>query len=77
VPSIAELDLPSAWRDRSGVSRDLGTAGLKKNEDVLLRVPSAIVPETFNILLNPAHKQASRFRITDASSYPFHMRLKR
>jgi RES domain-containing protein len=56
--------------------RDLGTAWLEKNESVLLAVPSTIVPETVNFLLNPSHKQASKFRIADVFSYPFDLRLK-
>ena len=41
------------------------------------RVPSVIVPETVNLLLNPSHKRAAKFRITDVFPYPFDLRLKR
>jgi hypothetical protein len=36
-----------------------------------------IVPETVNLLLNPSHKRAAKFRITDVFPYPFDLRLKR
>jgi RES domain-containing protein len=58
------------------VTRDLGTAWLEKNESVLLRVPSVIVPETVNFLFNPSHGQAAEFRIADVFSYPFDIHLK-
>ena len=76
VPSIKIDDLPDDWRTQLEVTRDLGAAWLENNESLLLAVPSAIVPETVNILLNPSHKQAAKFRIADVFSYPFDLRLK-
>jgi hypothetical protein len=52
------------------VTRDLGTTWLEKNENVLLRVSSVIVPETVNFLFNPSRKLATKFRITDV--FPIH-----
>jgi RES domain-containing protein len=75
-PSIREDDLAKDWQRRLEVTRDLGTAWLEKNESILLRVPSAIVPETVNFLFNPAHVQARDFRLTSVFSYPFDTRLK-
>jgi RES domain-containing protein len=77
VPSINSDDLPEDWRARLEVTRDLGTGWLEKNESALLRVPSAIVPETTNCLFNPAHRQAAEFRLVEALGYPFDPRLKR
>lgn len=75
--SISLENLPEDWRTRLDVTRDLGSAWLGRNEGVLLRVPSAIVPETMNCLLNPSHHRAAEFRITDSIAYPFDSRLKR
>jgi RES domain-containing protein len=76
IPSIKVDGLPKDWRMQPEVTRDLGTAWLKKNESVLLQLPSVIVPETVNFLFNPSHRQAARFRITEVFSYPFDLRLK-
>jgi RES domain-containing protein len=76
IPVVRPDDLPQAWRMNVEVTRDLGTAWLLKNEDVLLQVPSAIVPETANFLFNPLHADAVKFRIADVFSYPFDVRLK-
>jgi RES domain-containing protein len=76
VPSIKIDDLAEVWHTRLQVTRDLGTAWLQKNESVLLQVPSAIVPETVNLLFNPSHKQAAKFHISEVFSYPFDLRLK-
>ena len=76
VPSIDIDTLPGNWRTRLEVTRDLGTAWLQKCESLLLRVPSAIVPETKNYLFNPSHKQAAEFCIVEAIAYPFDLRFK-
>lgn len=77
VPSIGLAALPEDWRTRVEVTRDLGASWLEKQESVLLRVPSAIVPETANYLFNPIHRLAQTFRIAEAIAYPFDPRLKR
>ena len=76
VPSIPIVSLPKDWQTHLEVTRDLGTAWLEKKRSVLLQVPSAIVPETANYLLNPSHKQAAKFRVAEVFSYPFDLRLK-
>lgn len=77
IPSITIDELPEDWRLRLETTRDLGTAWLLRNESVLLRVPSAIVPATMDCLFNPSHRQAAEFRIVEAIAYPFDPRLKR
>jgi RES domain-containing protein len=76
VPSVETKELPQDWRTRVEVTRDLGTAWLKRSESVLLRVSSALLPETVNFLFNPSDTQARKFHITDIFSYPFDPRLK-
>jgi hypothetical protein len=43
----------------------------------LLRVPSAVVPETFNVLLNPGHRLAGRVAVTTVSEHAIDPRLVR
>lgn len=77
APVIRLSDLAKDWRQRLEVTRDLGTAWLEKNQGPLLRVPSAIVPETMSCLFNPAHKQAAKFRVVEVIRYPFDKRIKK
>ncbi|MGO9271664.1 MAG: RES family NAD+ phosphorylase [Terriglobia bacterium] len=76
VPVVKPEDLPQDWRTCLEATRDLGSAWLRKNDSVLLQVPSAIVPETGNLLFNPRHPDAARFQIADTFLYPFDVRLK-
>lgn len=76
-PSVVRLrDLPTDWVTDITVTRDIGTAWLRKGSGALLQVPSAIVPETVNFLLNPLHADAAKFHIADVFSWPFDVRLK-
>ena len=76
IPVVKPGELPHDWRTGQEATRDLGTAWLRKNQVVLLQVPSAIVPETANFLFNPSHVDAAKFFVAEAFSYPFDYRLK-
>lgn len=78
--AIEALDLhtlPSNWIDEIDKTREIGSAWLRKQSAALMRVPSAIVPATFNVMLNPLHPDAGRLRIQSAVKYPFDPRLKK
>jgi RES domain-containing protein len=69
-------DPPQNWFIEFDITRQIGTAWLRGGTSALLRVPSALVPETTNILLNPMHPDASQFQIERSYEYPFDLRLK-
>ncbi len=76
IPAVKESTLPDDWQRRLKVTRDIGSDWLRRKEAVILKLPSAIVPQTTNFLLNPRHPDASRFRIAAAFTYPFDGRIK-
>src|SRR5664279_1225679 len=60
--SLETLDpstLPADWTKRPEVTRELGTKWLREEISCFLRVPSALVPATFNFVLNPLHSDAA------------------
>lgn len=63
------------WRVRESETQARGDAWLRTGETALLAVPSAIVPETSNWLLNPRHPQAASLRITHTLAAPYDARL--
>jgi RES domain-containing protein len=52
-----------------------GDAWLDERRTAALQVPSAIVPECQNILLNPVHPDAMGFRIVRKRHFEFDHRL--
>jgi len=77
VDETALIDLPQNWIAGFEITRQIGTAWLKSRRSALLQVPSALVPETANFLLNPLHPDAALFQIERSYEYPFDLRLKK
>lgn len=75
--AIAEAAIPADWATNEQLSRKLGTEWLTKRDTALLRVPSTIVPETFNMLLNPLHPHADQLKVLWHRRYPWDSRLLR
>lgn len=76
IETIEVTDLPDDWQMRPESTRDLGTRWLQSNQAVLIRIPSAIVPQTSNFLFNPVHRDAHHFKIAEVLNYPFDARIK-
>jgi RES domain-containing protein len=82
VPSrlrISSLNVPSgeAWKSDESITRKLGDTWLAAKRSSLARAPSAILPGTFNYLLNPLHPDASRLKIAESQQVFFDQRLLR
>ena len=50
---LLHTPLDDSWRDNLTLTRHLGDGWLASRQSALARVPSAIIPLTFNYLLNP------------------------
>jgi RES domain-containing protein len=52
-------DLPSNWRDISAYSKlqDIGSKWYHSKESLVLQVPSVIVPQEFNYIINANHPE--------------------
>lgn len=75
--TVKEL-LPLAdakWRDMQETTQRIGDEWLGSLETPLSRVPSAIMPRTWNLLLNPLHSQAAQVRVVSTVEDRFDNRL--
>jgi RES domain-containing protein len=72
---ITAATLPNNWRDDPGLTRNLGDEWLIAGQSSLLEVPSAILPETFNLLLNPRHPDAQRVAVLWRQPFPYDRRF--
>ncbi|MBK6828320.1 MAG: RES family NAD+ phosphorylase [Chitinophagaceae bacterium] len=66
-PEIIALDkLPSDWdsRDQLTGTQRAGDLFLQKQKSLLLAVPSVLMPEEFNYVLNPLHPDMRKLKIT-------------
>jgi RES domain-containing protein len=67
--------LTGAWRTDVQVTRAVGDAWLAAARTVVLEAPSVILPETWNVLVNPRHAEAGRVRVLEVVEYPMDERL--
>jgi len=69
--------LPHNWKDVSppGALKQIGDEFLKRQEHLLIKVPSSIVPMEYNYLLNPQHPAAKKVKILKKEPYDFDQRL--
>lgn len=63
VERVGPEDLPKTWVDNPVVTRAIGDRWIARSNAPLLAVPSALVPETSNVLINPSHEDAGRVSI--------------
>lgn len=77
LESVSPGDLPKDWVERTDVTRAIGDAWLARGRAAQLSVPSALVAETFNVLVNPAHPDAGRIVIVQTSEHVIDPRLLR
>jgi RES domain-containing protein len=71
-------DLPVSWdaKPPSSSTQTIGDDFVLYNEAAILKVPSSIIPQEFNYLLNPNHKDASRIKVLSKIKMKFDTRLK-
>ena len=73
--TIEEISPPVGWSTKVKLTQKLGSNFLEFRDRPLLRVPSVVMPQAFNYLLNPAHPDAAQFCIAQVWRYPFDSRL--
>ena len=79
--SILEVnlaDLPDDWdaKPPTITTQIIGDDFVNYNEAAILKVPSSIVPQEFNYLINPNHKEANKIRIINSTRMFFDTRFK-
>ncbi len=68
-------DLKKDWIEDMHYSQYIGDEFLNENSNLILKVPSAVVPEEHNFLLNPSHKDFKKIKIINSHVYKFDGRL--
>jgi RES domain-containing protein len=69
-------ELPSGWQANHLSTQALGNRWLRECKGLVLKCPSAVLPQSFNYLINPTHPQAStHLSETDMGPFWFDARL--
>lgn len=77
VQRIDVEDLPDGWDHRAEDAelRRLGQAWAGAEEAAILDVPSAVIPEERNVLINPRHPDASEVTVSHERPFTFDPRI--
>ena len=77
IKKINKEKLPANWQEYINYTscQFLGDAWLKENKTAVLQVPSAIITEECNYLLNPQHPDFGRIKAYAAEKFMFDERL--
>jgi RES domain-containing protein len=75
---VEKEDLPQDWHlfGNYPLTQAMGDAWIKKGETAVLRIPSAIIAEECNYLLNPGHKDFKRIELISTEAFSFDQRIK-
>ncbi len=73
--SVDESHLPTDWSRRVSVTRAWGDRWLREGRSAVLKVRSVLVPETYNLIINPRHTDAWRIKHLTSFPYPLDSRL--
>lgn len=75
---VSIADLPAQWDSKPPtiITQTIGDVFVFENQGAVLKVPSSIVPQEFNYLINPNHSEAKRIKVIRQTRLTFDTRLK-
>ena len=78
IQEVLLKDLPPEWNSKPPtlITQTIGDDFVYYKDVAVLKVPSAVVPEEFNYLINPNHQDASKIKIISHKKMIFDSRLK-
>jgi RES domain-containing protein len=79
VITIDKSSLTAGWNASppTDASQNIGRDWIKNSQSPILCVPSVVIPDEYNYLINPYHADFSTLKIGKAQPFKFDRRLKR
>lgn len=75
IQTVSAKSLKHGWQHDIDYCRFIGNEFLQNNRSLLLKVPSAVIPEEYNILINPRHAAFEKCTLLSARLFEFDTRL--
>src|SRR6185437_5875435 len=75
IEKVEADSLSPNWAEDMNATQAIGDRWLFEKRSLLLRVPSVLVPETWNVLVNPLHVEVNLLKIIAMYEHPFDSRL--
>ena len=79
IISIPLPSLPENWRFGPPLSslRQAGDQWVLDKQSLMLKIPSAVMPQESNYIINPVHQDMARVTIISITNYVWDRRMKR
>jgi RES domain-containing protein len=71
-------ELPGDWKDTPAPpsTKEFGTKLLNGMHHLVLQIPSTVIPEEFNFLLNPRHPRIVQCKVLEVKDFVYDLRIK-
>lgn len=78
INEIPVAELPGNWNASPAPvsTKNMGSFWLRNMTSLALKIPSAVIPEEYNILINPRHPLAEAVRVVDIRDFVYDIRIK-
>ena len=78
ILTINVNDLPENWKEESEVEtlKQIGNKFIKDNQFLLMKVPSVIIEEDYNLVFNPNHPHSNKIKLIEKRIFRFDVRFK-
>ncbi|MBC7508907.1 MAG: RES family NAD+ phosphorylase [Ferruginibacter sp.] len=77
IQEIKKVSLHKDWKSLTNYSfcQQIGNHWLKEGISAIVKVPSVIIDEEFNYLINPQHNQFKKIKLVDVEQFSFDARF--
>ena len=72
IQSVTNIDLKhlkNNWKDDFDYTRYIGDSFFNQKESLILKVPSAVIHEEYNYLVNPLHNDFKKIKLIKTKSF--------
>lgn len=76
IEVLNPTSLIEGWQSNLVLTRSMGDQWLTERRSLALVIPSVVLPESSNVLLNPMHSRANDLRVLDQRPFTFDPRLR-
>lgn len=73
--NIYKPKLPANWNIDLEITQKIGDDFLTKGKHLLMKVPSALISDSYNILINPDHADSKKIKLLEPRTILFDKRL--
>jgi RES domain-containing protein len=79
LQSFSIAQLPGNWKQfpHPKETRDFGTKFLTDNKFLVYRLPSVVIDDEMNFIINPSHPDIKLVKIKEVKDYVYDLRLKK